>query len=257
MKNTKPLKPLLVTSLLILVAIAHHLLTRDARRSGIQQASLAGLAGDSNAASWGFAKSGAPKASPDETGTRVDRGGQAITSAEILSDSTKDQILNCVRNVSVLRGLGHANEFSSLSEFVEKGVRLDSGHEIESVTMYRNIHLLDRNGHKQRLHISPRSSGDQRQIVLEPRLFGVDDENLPVPMSLPIDMKDLDLKSLIEKFQSQSQIVLDEVSESQRWGDEVGAHILSRNGRIEKLEVFFNGGALVCATSSEVHCRCL
>jgi hypothetical protein len=236
---SNPKHPLIWVAVVLALAVSQHLFRRTS--NSVLAAPPASLAP-------AFVEGESAAKFPSLTLVRAEepRASQSANQLDLLN---RELIVNCLRDQQTFRGVTSAKEFSNLTEYFSKAVMREP---TDANVLYRNLHLVNRMGQNLRLHITPSQSG-AGTAKFEVRLFSTDDENLPVPMPLPPELKDLDINQAVETFKSQGQLTLDETSESQKWDEGLSAHVLRRSDRIEKLEVYFPGGALVCANT----CRCL
>jgi hypothetical protein len=179
----------------------------------------------------------------------------------VLNEATRELILNCSRGSDAVRGVSRGSDFSSLDEFLDKGVIPMGGRDLERQVLFHNVHVKKADGEVLRMHISAAPGGDAtNRMVL--KLFGVDGDNLPVVRDFPQDLIARNWQESVERFKSHGEVVLEEVSEAQRWGDDTAATIMKRNGRVEQLELYMGPRLLGCAINPEggyhkVTCNCM
>ena len=182
-----------------------------------------------------------------------------------LDRATKNLILKCAAENVSLQSVHSPEEFVTLTEYFNRAMGPESGlGPAHSVLQYRNVHLLDREGRRLRLYITPKS---EIQGEYQSGLFLNDEDGLGVPTNLPPDFIGLTLPQLVERFKSEGELVLDEESDFYEWAQprnhsaKLGAHVIRRNERVENLEVYFSsGGALICSRTegrASAQCQCL
>ena len=198
--------------------------------------------------------SGATTAFGREVGGDVQRAREGELEAEV-----KSTILSCIEDIAELSGVSDANDFDTLDEFLKRAP-LESGRTAPALLHFRNIHLTTLDGEELRLQILPPSGDAVGLDRMQVKLFSTDDEDLPVPLALPEWLKGLGWQDAVARFMNHGDVVLDEVSEAQRWGDEASASLLRRNGRVHQMAIFLPGRELACALrngGSGAVCRCL
>lgn len=240
-----PLRPLLLISGLTALVFAHHLyLSR-------QSASATNVTSESNVANRGAASTIAPPVSRTPTFTQEPGSTRAR-----LDTATRAVILGCTKRLPVLAG-ANSRPFGNLREYLEVATQAPGQAPTENVIEFRNLHLLDGEGHHLRLRIA--STGEPGQ--LETKLLGVDDESLPVPLPLPEELNSLGLFEAIDRFKARGQVVLDETSEIMKWNGGIAASVFRQDGHVMSLRVSYQGGELVCRSAAGdqdyVSCRCL
>jgi len=165
-------------------------------------------------------------------------------------------ILGCTKKLPVLAG-AKTRPFGNLREYLEVATQAPGQAPHENVIEFRNLHLLDGEGHHLRLRIA--SKGESGE--LETKLFGVDDESLPVPLPLPEELNSVGLFEAIDRFKARGQVVLDETSEVMKWNGGIAASVFRQDGHVMSLRVSYQGGELVCRSAAGdqdyVSCRCL
>jgi hypothetical protein len=221
----------------------------------------------------------------------------AETTLPPLTAELKKSMLSCVAGTKAYASV-RATEFSSFDEFLDLGlvkggervrdqVSTKSGHSsgqmndqsarqksrdnaplgIEVHTQVVNVHIRnDRSGEVFRLHVTPRSldpdaEGSRR---FEIKYFGVDRENLPIPMPVPDDLlpnrQDFRWQESVETFKRRGNVIYDEVVETWSWNDPEpkSARVTKDFGKIREFQMFFAGRSLGCSGTSKnpPNCRC-
>jgi hypothetical protein len=180
----------------------------------------------------------------------------------VLSEATRELILNCSRGSDAVRGVSRSSDFSTLDEFLDRGVIPLGGRDLERQVLFHNVHVKKNDGEVLRMHIAA-APGSQAANTMVLKLFGADEDNLPVPRDFPQDLLARNWQESVERFKSQGEVVLEEVSEAQRWGDDTAATLMKRNGRVEQLELYMGPRLLGCAINPEggsqaqVTCNCM
>lgn len=170
-----------------------------------------------------------------------------------LADTERTTILKCVGGFDGLAGVQSIDDFRSLDEYIRKAPTRDLS---DQQIRYRNIHFLTDDGTKLRLRLTPKEGGGG----LDAKIFGVDEEDLPIPMVMPEDLKNLSLRELVKRMQSQGHIESDEMAESRRWGPKLAGSMQKKNGHVVQLQIFFSGRSLACGQNQDgrgIHCVCL
>lgn len=173
-----------------------------------------------------------------------------------LDTTTRALILDCTKNLGVLSG-AIERPFRNLREYLEVASLPPGEPPHQTQIKFRNLHLLDSEGHRLRLRIA--SKGESGEV--ETKLFGVDDESLPVPLPVPEELGSLGVFDAINAFKARGQVVLDETSEVLGWNNGVSASIFRQDGHVMSLRVSYRGGELACRSAAGdqdfVSCRCL
>jgi len=160
-----------------------------------------------------------------------------------LDETTRSLILSCTKGSRALSGIHKHDKFISLREYLEKATRTPGQTPSETILESRNLQLLDGDGHRLRLRISKQS---------EPKLYGIDDETLPVLLPLPDELQDVDsMADAIDRFKSRGQVEIDEVFETLKWETGEYAQILQQDGHILSLKIVSVGGELACRSTGD------
>ncbi len=195
-------------------------------------------------------------------GVAAERTGHlrgAIRRSPVLDEQTKALILDCVHRVGVLQGVKSSADFTTLTDYYGRALLMPPGRRIEAKLQYRNVRLLDQNGQRLSLYISRVFDESSGKTKFAPRLYATNDENLEVPRDLPPELQGPNWASAVDRMKGNGQMVSDEISEDQRLDSKTTAHLILHNGRIENLEIFFNGGKLACTRNDErasAICQC-
>jgi len=191
------------------------------------------------------------------------RSSPGTGSGGALSDSLKQTILDCTKNVQGLSGVSSINEFDTLEEYLPRAT-LDAPFK-RQIEM-RNVHVRMSSGQILRLHQAQEMTADGSGERTEIRLFSVDRENLPVPKPLPKEWSETPQNDVISAFRNSGELIFDETTESQRWSSDLAARVVrdtKNQSQIREMELFMeNPGsirALICGVQEDAgfRCRCL
>lgn len=131
--------------------------------------------------------------------------------------------------------------------------KLESRGVISTETALENWHVVRPNGEEERIMVVP-SDRENARGRKEVRLFGVDEEGLPVPKVLP-RVKAFDPKEeFIASLKTPGRLVFHQKQEAVTFRDGSSASIEWQNEHIRDLQVFLPEKTLSCR---DLNCRCL
>lgn len=129
---------------------------------------------------------------------------------------------------------------------LESSLRTVFGNVYENQLDWKNVHLTLPNGEKRRLHFEIEALGEENTAT-RLRYFGVDSEDLPLPLPLPDDQPGLNPSAeLVESLESQGQITLREEAHRATYGNGAEIYYVERNGVLSEVEINFQGNSVKC-----------
>jgi hypothetical protein len=253
-----PVKPLLVVSFLTLTFLGYHIyLTRFSISTDIASTPASSEV-DSN-----FQGSKNRMAASIGPNTVSSLGARPEKEQGPFDSDAKAVILGCTKGVRALSGVKDPKSFMNLREYLEKAIQSPGHPPVETRLQSRRLRLIDQNGRRLRLHIAPKPEGVETsdKSSFDVKLFGFNDDNLPVRMPLTEEMAFGSIFETIDRFKARGQVDLDEVSEVMQWDAQTSAHIIRQNAKVLNLHINFAQGELNCRTPDGdqelVSCNCL
>ncbi len=141
---------------------------------------------------------------------------------------------------------------------LQASLRDELGELIANNLDWRNVHISLPNGEKRRLRLEIEGTGEEAS-GLRLRYYGVDKENLPIPLPLSQEQSMNPSNAFIASLESEGRITLQE--EAHRGAYSKGAEIyyVERNGILSELELTYKGKSIKCQelNSHKGTCSCL
>jgi hypothetical protein len=128
------------------------------------------------------------------------------------------------------------------------------------------VHIETPQGGKFRLRAEPEGStatdpsDGANGARLKVEVFGVDADNLPVPMELPAEYRTLSPQQAVELFKSKGRVEVEEITQTLNWDKQTNAVTKTRNGHVIEAQMMFGNQSLGCAKDSfqgRVDCACM
>lgn len=141
---------------------------------------------------------------------------------------------------------------------LNSSMRTVFGDVYENQLDWKNVHLTLANGEKRRLHFEIEALGEENTAT-RLRYFGVDAEDLPVPLPLPNDQQSLNPSSeLVESLENEGQVTLREEAHRAVYSNGAELYYVERNGVLSEVEINFQGNSVKChdLQNAQGNCSC-
>lgn len=164
-----------------------------------------------------------------------------------------------LRKIGECLGINNAlNDSAELSfSAFDASVQNELGGLMEQNLDWKNIHLTLPNGEKRRIRmeveaVSEESSG------MRLKYYGVDSEDLPVPLPLPEDQSLNPSETFVASLEGEGQITLREEARRGVYTKGSELYYVERNGALSELEIIHHGKSVKCQDlqSPQGTCNC-
>lgn len=141
--------------------------------------------------------------------------------------------------------------FTSLNDSVHR----ELGELIANDTDWKNVHVTLPNGEKRRLRIEVEATSEEGSALML-KYYGVDKEDLPVPIPLTSEQSKNPSAEYIASIENQGKVTLRE--EGRRGVFSKGAEIYytERNGALSDIEISYEGKSVKCQDLQTNHGNC-
>jgi hypothetical protein len=185
-----------------------------------------------------------------------------LTPSSAVNDSSNGVTANMA---SFLREIGaclqiknswNENAKPSLSE-LQTSLQSTFGELTATTSDWKNVHLTLPNGERRRLHIEVIADGEEG-VRKELQYYGVDGEDLPVPMSLPPEQAANPTDAFVAGLLSEGQVTLEEEAHHGSYAAEAEIYYAERDGFLSEFEINFQGKRVRCENINKPlgACRC-
>lgn len=157
--------------------------------------------------------------------------------------------------------LGLKNTVSDQAEptFVEINSSLKSefGDVITQNEEWSNTHVLLPNGEQRRIRIEVDSNGEESS-VRRLKYYGVDKEDLPVPIALPKEQTENPTAAFISGLEGEGKVTMTEKAMHAYYPNGQEVLYTERNGLVSELEISKNGKSFKCSRLADINaiCKC-
>lgn len=136
-------------------------------------------------------------------------------------------------------------------------VRSELGEVVANQTDWQNVHITLPNGEKRRLRIEVEATseeGSARRL----RYYGVDKEDLPVPIPLTKEQSINPSQEYISSIENQGKVTLREEARRGLFSKGAEIYYTERNGYLSEIEISVNGKSVKCQDlqSNRGNCGC-
>lgn len=134
-------------------------------------------------------------------------------------------------------------------------LRKELGELIANDTDWKNVHVTLPNGDKRRLRVEVEATSEEG-AALTLKYFGVDKEDLPIPIQLTAEQSKNPSPEYIASLENQGKVTLRE--EARRGVYSKGAEIYytERNGALSDIELSYEGKSVKCQDLQSSHGTC-
>ena len=178
--------------------------------------------------------SSAEAVKPVLLGTHLREIGQCLNINNALNDTAADTFAELQSSLQ-----------SVLGEVIAKGMD------------WSNVHVTLPSGEKRRIHLEVEASGDHG-TVRRLKYYGVDAEDLPVPLTLPKDQSENPSDTFIASLENEGQITLREEARRGIYSQGAELYYVERNGALSEIELSYQGKSVKCQglNATQGHCSC-
>lgn len=126
---------------------------------------------------------------------------------------------------------------------------------------WKNVHFVTHDGEKRRLRVF-RDASETGSLKTRLQLFSLDEEGLPVPISIPADEANDAKPEIINKYLDQAQVLETQERESFVFpkGSGLKLSVETKDGRAQSIEYANRSGSFKCMSlqdSESIDCKCL
>jgi hypothetical protein len=138
---------------------------------------------------------------------------------------------------------------------LEDSLRGELGDLIANDTDWKNVHITMPNGEKRRLRIEVEATGEESSgLVL--KYYGVDKEDLPVPIPLTDEQSKHPTDEYIASIENQGKVTLREEGRRGIFSKGAELYYTERNGNLSELEISYEGKSVKCQDLQSSHGTC-
>lgn len=141
--------------------------------------------------------------------------------------------------------------FTSLQD----SLRGELGELIANDTDWKNVHITLPNGEKRRLRIEVEATGEEGS-GLRLQYYGVDKEDLPVPIPLSDEQSKNPSDEFIASLENQGKVTLREEARRGVFSKGAELYYTERNGSLSELELSYEGKSVKCQDLQSSHGTC-
>jgi len=143
--------------------------------------------------------------------------------------------------------------FTSLND----SLRNELGDLVATETEWKNVHMTLPNGEKRRLRMEVEATSEEGS-ALTLKYFGVDKEDLPIPIPLTKEQSRNPSPEYITSIENQGKVTLREEARRGLYSKGAEIYYTERNGSISELEISYQGKSVKCQDLHSDHgiCNC-
>lgn len=140
---------------------------------------------------------------------------------------------------------------------LNSSLRNDLGEQIEGQLDWRNVHIQLPNGEKRRLRFEVEAIGEETAGT-RLKYYGVDKEDLPVPLTLSDEQSLNPSSSFVASLESEGQVTLREEAHRGVYSSGAELYYVERNGALSEFEINFHDKSVKCQDlqSAQGNCSC-
>jgi len=157
--------------------------------------------------------------------------------------------------------LGINNSLNDTAELsfaaLDSSVQNELGGIIDKNLDWKNVHVTLANGEKRRIRMEVEGVGEESS-VMRLKYFGVDKEDLPVPIPLPEDQSSNPSETYIASLEGDGEITLKEEAHRGVYTKGSELYYVERNGALSEFEIIHQGRSVKCQDlqSAQGTCNC-
>lgn len=134
-------------------------------------------------------------------------------------------------------------------------LRSELGEVVANQTDWKNVHITLPNGEKRRLRIEVEATSEEGTAA-RLRYYGVDKEDLPVPIPLTKEQSLNPSEEYIASLENQGKVTLREEARRGLFSKGAEIYYTERNGYLSELEISVNGKGAKCQDLQSNHGSC-
>lgn len=134
-------------------------------------------------------------------------------------------------------------------------LRGELGDLVVNDTDWKNVHILLPNGEKRRLRMEVEAAGEEGSAQ-RLQYFGVDSEDLPVPIPLTEEQSKNPSADFIASLENQGKVTMREEARRGLFSKGAEIYYTERNGALSELELSYEGKSVKCQDLQSNHGNC-